>query len=1106
MKNNNTITTHVTKRDGRSEPVRADKITERIAALVGAEDNTRLEVDPFILAQEVISRIKNGIDTKTLDNLAARKAHNKMFEHPDWDVLAARIAVSNYHKETYGCGHIFSEIMREFHKDGKIDDKTWDVIQTYDQELDDAIDYDRDYDTTYLGFKRFENTYAIRLNEKPIERRQDMFMRMAIGIHGYDIDDVMETYEWISCGYFTHATPTLFNAGTPKPQCSSCFLIAMKEEKEKYPYVDSIEKIYETLWDCAKISKAAGGIGLSISNVRPRGSVIRSVGRKGRGVTPMLKVYNETARYVDQGLRRKGAFAIYLEPWHPDIFDFLMLKEPMGQDESRARDLHYAVWIPNLFMERCKTDEMWSLMDPSQCPELINTHSEEFEKYYLKYEKEGKFMRQVKAIEILEAIITSQIHTGQPYVLFKDHCNSKSNQKNLGTIRSSNLCVSGKTRILTDLGYKIIADMKDHNVNVWNGFEWSNVKVTQTGEKQEMMQIEFSNGAVLECTEYHKFYVNTGYYSGSDLDAFKNKSYTNVIEAKDLKIGSKLIKHNLPIIKSGSDNFVESTVPMECNLDIKLKWFAGYVDADGSVSTNGKIHKLLIRNRNCDFLNNIRLMLTTMGIQSDVVVATKSMFTLVIINVGLQKLVDLGFNLYLKEKILLYPQRKIQQHISDRDDTSGFITVTNVKYLSEPQDTYCFKEEKLGLGTFEGIVTGQCAEIVEYSSNDEQAVCNLASLILPKYVEKEIDSKTGLETGKIIFNHEKLHYVTKIVTRNLNKIIDVNFYPTVETKNSNMRHRPIGIGVQGLADAFLELKYTFESEQAKQLNFEIFETMYHAALEASCELAEEDGVYSSYEGSPISKGILQFDMWNTPTKLTDRWNWSGLRLKIKKHGVRNSLLMALMPTASTSQLMGSYECFEPYSQNNGTLSILNGTYKTVNTYMIRDLIEKGLWTKNIQDKVQAAAHGSIQNIEEIPRETRDLYKTVWEIPQKTVIDLAADRGRFVCQSQSMNIYYETPDFGTVATMLMYGYDKGLKTGVYYLRSQPSKSAIKTTVDPTLMKEQKDEMLEELTINDAPINSEVSSSMSQKLLDELNGLDEEVVGKVCNGEPDCLSCQ
>jgi ribonucleoside-diphosphate reductase alpha chain len=829
----NTTTTQVTKRDGRLEPVRADKITERISALVGAEDNTRLEVDPFILAQEVISRIKNGIDTKTLDNLAARKAHNKMFDHPDWDILAARIAVSNYHKETYGCGHIFSEIMREFHKDKKIDDKTWDIIQTYDQELDDAIDYDRDYDTTYLGFKRFENTYAIRLNGKPIERRQDMFMRMAIGIHGYEIDDVIETYEWISCGYFTHATPTLFNAGTPNPQCSSCFLIAMKEEKDKYPFVDSIDKIYETLLDCAKISKSAGGIGLSVSNVRPRGSVIRSVGRKGRGITPMLKVYNETARYVDQGLRRKGAFAIYLEPWHPDIFDFLLLKEPMGQDESRARDLHYALWIPNLFMERCKTDEMWSLMDPSVCPELINTHSEEFEKYYLKYEAEGKYMSQVKATEILEAIITSQIHTGQPYILYKDHCNNKSNQKNLGTIRSSNLC----------------------------------------------------------------------------------------------------------------------------------------------------------------------------------------------------------------------------------------------------------------------------SEIVEYSSSDETAVCNLASLILPKYVEKEIDPSTGKETGKMFFNHEKLHYVTKIVTRNLNKVIDVNFYPTKETENSNMRHRPIGIGVQGLADAFFELKYAFESEEAKKLNFEIFETMYHAALEASCKLAEEEGVYSSYEGSPISKGIFQFDMWNTPTQLTDRWNWSGLKLKIKKHGIRNSLLIALMPTASTSQLMGSYECFEPYSQNNGTLSILNGTYRTVNIYMIRDLMEKGLWTKEIKAQVLAAPHGSIQNIEKIPKETRNLYKTVWEIPQKVVIDLAADRGRFVCQSQSMNIYYETPDFGTVATMLMYGYEKGLKTGVYYLRSQPSKLAIKTTVDPNLLKEKEPEVIDGLLINDSEL-----PTVDEQLQNELNGLDEVVVGAVCNGEPDCLSCQ
>jgi ribonucleoside-diphosphate reductase alpha chain len=817
-------TTRVKKRDGTLEDVSFDKITARISTLVGYDENTCLDVNPIPLAQEVITRIKDGIETKTLDSLAARKAHNKMLEHPDWDTLAGRVSVSNYHKETYGCGHVFSEIMREFHKDNKISDKTWDVVQMYDRELDDAIDYDRDYDTTYLGFKRFEHTYAIRFNGKPIERRQDMFMRQAIGIHGDEIDDVLETYEWTSCGYFTHATPTLFNAGTPKPQCSSCFLIAMKEEKDKYPFVDSIEKIYETLSDCAKISKCAGGIGLSISNVRPRGSIIRSVGRKGRGIVPMLKNFNETARYVDQGLRRKGAFAAYLEPWHADILEFLQLKEPMGQDEMRARDLHYAVWVPNLFMRRCENDEMWSLMDPSVCPELINLHSEKFDAYYEKCEKEGKFMRQVRATEILKAIITCQIHTGQPYVLFKDHCNRKSNQQNLGTIRSSNLC----------------------------------------------------------------------------------------------------------------------------------------------------------------------------------------------------------------------------------------------------------------------------AEIVQYSSNDEQSVCNLASLVLPKFVE------TNTETGELFFNHTKLHHVTKIATRNLNKVIDINYYPTKETRNSNMRHRPIGIGVQGLADVFLKMRVAFESSEAAKLNFEIFETMYHAALDSSCELAEEHGAYSTYEGSPISQGKLQFDLWDNAKPLTDRWNWTGLRLRIKDHGVRNSLLIALMPTASTSQLMGSYECFEPYSQNNGTWNILNGTYKFTNTYMIRHLIELGLWTKEIRNKVKAARHGSIQDIEEIPQSVRDLYKTIWEIPQKTIIDLAADRGQFVCQSQSMNIYYEVPDFGTVATMLMYGWKKGLKTGVYYLRSQPTKNAIKTTVDPNAIKK-------EVSVP-APAPVELVEEDSNAALErEINGLDTINAGEACTMEEGCISC-
>lgn len=769
------IVTRVKKRSGEYEAVSFDKILNRIK-----EYSIGLKVDPVALAKDVIDRIHDGIETRKLDVLTARKAHNKVLQHPDWDILAANIAISNHQKETIG---IFSEVIRELHEHGLIDDKLYCIVLENEADINDAIDYTKDFHFPYLGFKKFEQTYSLRIKEegydggggegegRPVERLQDMFMRVSLGIHQDDIESAIESYKWMSNGYFIHATPTLFNAGTKKPQCSSCFLLSMKEE-ETAP-VDSIDKIYETLSDCAKISKSSGGIGVSISNVRNRGSMIKTAGRPSDGIVPMLKVFNETARYADQGRKRKGAFAIYLEPWHPDVYEFLELKDNQGKDELRARDLFYAMWIPDLFMHRVSNDEMWSLMDPVDCPELINTHSKEFEKYYLKYEKEGTFVRRVKARDLYEKIITSQIQTGVPYMLYKDQCNMKSNQKNLGTIRSSNLC----------------------------------------------------------------------------------------------------------------------------------------------------------------------------------------------------------------------------------------------------------------------------AEIVEYSDNNEIAVCNLASIGLPRYVEEN-------EDGNLYFDFESLYYVTKMITRNLNKIIDINYYPIKEAKFSNLKNRPIGIGVQGLANVFIEMGYPFESEKAKELNVDIFETIYFAALEASCELAEENGPYDSYEGSPISEGKLQFDLWDeldgTKTKLSQRWNWTKLRLNIQEFGVRNSLLVALMPTASTSFLFGYNESFEPFTSNFYTLNMLGGTYKIVNKKLISDLIDLGLWTKEVKNQF-LSNNGSIQNITCIPDHIKQLYKTVWEIKQRTVIDMAADRGRFVDQSQSMNIYVANPDHSIMGSVHMYGWKKGLKTGQYYLRSRPAVDAIKTSV-------------------------------------------------------------
>lgn len=804
----------VKKRSGEYEPVSFDKILYRIQHF-----SSGLKVDPYSLAQDVISRIHDGIETRELDVLAARKAHNRVLEHPDWDILAANIAISNHQKETMG---IFSEVIRELHEHDLIDDKLFCIVEDNEDELNDAIDYERDYYLPYLGFKKFEQTYSIRVKEsddpmgdgKPFERPQDMFMRVALGIHGDDIDSAIETYNWMSCRYFIHATPTLFNSGTPKPQMSSCFLLSMKEETGGKGPVDSIDKIYETLSDCAKISKSAGGIGVSISNVRSRGALIHSAGRGSSGIVPMLKVFNETARYVDQGRRRKGAFAMYIEPWHPDVYDFLELKENAGKDELRARDLFYAMWVPDLFMRRVENDEMWSLIDPVDGPKLINTHGKEFEKWYLKYEREGKYVRQVKAQDLYEKIITAQIQTGVPYMLFKDHANNKSNQKNLGTIRSSNLC----------------------------------------------------------------------------------------------------------------------------------------------------------------------------------------------------------------------------------------------------------------------------AEVIEFTDNEQIAVCNLASLALPRYVETDAD-------GNPYFDHQTLYHVTKIVTKNLNKIIDLNYYPIPEGKNSNMKNRPIGIGVQGLANVFIEMRYPFESDAAAELNKEIFETIYYAALEASCELAEEYGAYETFEGSPLSEGKLQFDLWDefeeTKTKLTHRWNWTKLRLQIKEHGVRNSLLLALMPTASTSFLLGYNECFEPFTSNFYTMNMLGGTYKIVNKNLLTDLIEAGLWTDDIRSQF-FANNGSIQNINGIPGHLKELYKTVWEIKQKSVIDMAADRGRFICQSQSMNIYIKEPDHAVMGSLHMYTWKKGLKTGQYYLRSRPAVDAIKATTDPKLLAKLKEEK-------------------RKKLYESNEDDDVEYAGNVCNGEEGCEAC-
>jgi len=757
----------VVKRDGHRESVKFDKITARIEKLCyGLEPKY---VNPVEVAMKVINGLYDGVTTQELDTLAAEVAATMATRHPDYSRLAARIAISNLHKLT---SKSFSSTMKRLyqHVDSKtgqnapmISKETWKIIHEHAAELDEAIIYDRDFGYDYFGFKTLEKSYLMRLDGKVVERPQHMIMRVAVGIHGEDIPAAIETYNLMSEKWFTHATPTLFNAGTPKPQLSSCFLLTMKD--------DSIDGIYDTLKQCAKISQSAGGIGLSIHNVRAKGSYIKGTGGTSNGIVPMLRNFDMTARYVDQGGgKRKGSFAMYLEPWHADIFDFLELKKNHGKEEMRARDLFYALWIPDLFMQRVENNEMWSLFCPNEAPGLADVWGEDFERLYEKYEKEGKFRRQIKAQDLWFEVLEAQIETGTPYMLYKDAANRKSNQKNLGTIRSSNLCT----------------------------------------------------------------------------------------------------------------------------------------------------------------------------------------------------------------------------------------------------------------------------EILEYTSADEVAVCNLASIALPKFVTEE---------GK--FDHQRLYEITKVVTKNLNKVIDINYYPVIEAQNSNMRHRPIGIGVQGLADVFIMLKMPFDSPEARVLNAEIHETIYFGAMESSMELAKVNGPYETFKGSPVSKGIFQFDMWGVNP--SERWNWIQLKQYVKQYGVRNSLLLAPMPTASTSQILGNNECFEPYTSNLYTRRTLSGDFILVNKHLMKDLMAEGLWNESMRQKL-IASNGSIQNIQEIPQNLKDIYKTVWEISQKAIIDMAADRGAFICQSQSLNIHIKDPNFGKLTSMHFYAWKKGLKTGMYYLRSTAAADAIKFTLDKSAIQQ------------------------------------------------------
>jgi ribonucleoside-diphosphate reductase alpha chain len=1280
----------VITRSGETESVSFDKISFRLVKLSHGLDERY--VKPMKIAQETIAQMHDKITTEELDNLSADISASYGVIHPDFNKFAARICVSNLHKST---DESFLTVMKELYQyrnstgehNPLISKELYELTKKYSTEIQNKLDFSRDYDFDFFGIKTLERAYLMRIKKdinnltnskdsvkiklgKIVERPQHMWMRVSLGIHGDNINEAFETYNYLSKMYFTHATPTLYNAGTSCQQLSSCFLQGMG---------DSIDGIFKTISDSAQISKRAGGIGIHISAIRASGSRIRGTNGRSDGIVPMCKVINETARYVNQGGRRKGSIAVYIEPWHADIFEFCELRKPVGSEEMRARDLFLALWIPDLFMKRVEKDGDWCLMCPDECPNLVSTFGDEFEKNYCNYEETGRYRQKIKARELWRKILESQIETGLPYMAFKDTANKRTNQNNLGLIRSSNLCCVHKdTLLLTDKGHIRIEELQDKKVNIWNGKEYSEVIVRQTNDKAELLTIEFSDGSELICTKYHKFYIQTKYTHYNMKQDIINSSNVELIEADKLREGMKLIKCNYPIINnkkklkyaytngffsgdgtysnSGKeekecmnkslkgksfckrhidyqknkdiseyckgisykkkpivslygekiklleyldykstgkekDNKLNVTlpvdleekffVPMDYSLKSKLEWFSGYCDADGCISKNEENQSLQISCIHKDFLIKVKLMLQTCGISSKVTLnmnerltllpdgkngmnyyKTKTLWRLLVGSNDLQKLVELGFT----------PKRLIINDHKPQRNAGKFVKISKIIDNGHIDKTFCFTEKKRHAGIFNGIITSQC-EIFEYSDEKEYAVCNLASIALPSFIEyKKINgllkiySKSNCKYCKMakeLLRNQKIEYeevnldddikrkdfftslndtsintvpqifienerigryeqlsdylrptynfkmllkISKIVTRNLNKVIDVNFYPVPETRLSNLKHRPIGLGVQGLADVYNILRHPFGSKEARDLNKRIFETIYYGCLEASNEIAKErldgmkklqeyskdklnipmlydknfkfedltsnelyhnlkplkkelvndrgdlSGSYSTFIGSNFSLGKFQFNLWGLTDKdLLMGFNWNKLRNSVIKYGTRNSLLTALMPTASTSQLLGNNECFEPYTSNLYTRSTLAGDYIVINTHLIKDLIELNLWNKELREEI-IYFNGSLKSIIGIPQYIKDIYEIAYDMPQKNIVQQAVERGPFVDQSQSMNLFMERfPNSKKLGSSHFYSWKNGLKTGMYYLRSLPAVDAIKFGLDALSIK-------------------------------------------------------
>uniref|UniRef100_A0A6C0ACG1 ribonucleoside-diphosphate reductase n=1 Tax=viral metagenome TaxID=1070528 RepID=A0A6C0ACG1_9ZZZZ len=1297
IKSSKMFSMSVIKRSGRKEKVSFDKIIMRIEQLCWDLDPKY--IDPIDIAKETIKMMHNDITTEEIDQVSADVCANRIMEHPDFNKLAARIAVSNLHKATT---ESFFDVTEKLYSNtdsrGELNrlvtQNYYEVVCNNKDEIQKKLDFDRDYLLSFFGIKTLERAYLIRVKNgenhsiskqekklnskygKIVERPQHLWMRVAIGIHGQDLKRAFETYDLISQKYFTHASPTLYNAGSQRAQLSSCYLMNMD---------DSIDGIFKTISDCAQISKWAGGIGIHISSVRSAGSVIRGTNGASDGVIPMCRVLNSVARYVNQGGRRKGAIAIYFEPWHPDALELIDLRRPIGDEEMRARDLFLALWIPDLFMERVKDGGKWSFFCPDECPGLKEAYGEDFNKLYLKYEEEGRARSTIPASQIWEKILVAQIETGMPYMCFKDHANRKSNQKNLGTIQSSNLCVDGDTDILTDKGFIKIKLLKNNKTKVWNGFEFSDVEIKQTGENKLLDRITFSNGKTLECTPQHKFYIQ--------------QNTQNPISCSDLTVGNEIINYTLPILDEITNECVdyvqkkdisitkiergikkantycfteplrhmgvfngiltgqcseiyeysdsnETAVCFTGNTEILTKKglrkikdcdneeIYSYFDNDQSLQqsehyekakliSNGvkevyeliiegqkpikvtKDHPFLVRtginmntNKNtyvwkkvselrtddnivtpqlsCNPYFNIKIKdnidnewLSVGWIISDkwtsdkgwgdcfepddkkaqnVVIkqidkwqtsikSTSYKKSNSVINRRLSKQLfkdfmadKFGFErtatqkriydkikfakpiqianflsglfssdgevalscnklsiclnsssddlLYDAQSLLLNFGIKSKVQFSEvntqKDCVQGTLEIYDIyncdKFMEHigfnlcPQKEEKYKNAKKLLETFKNTpINSMLTEIAKVKSVKQIGKehvydlslpkshnfivsgcvvhnCNLASISLPAYIK---EGSSGLE-----YDFQKLYEVTRVVTRNLNKVIDVNYYPTPETKNSNMRHRPIGLGVQGLADVFNQFKFSFESQEARDLNKKIFETIYFGSLTESCEMAKEDGHYETFKGSPFSEGKLQWHLWGLNKKdLLMNWDWDSLIEDIKKHGTRNSLLTAIMPTASTSQIMGNNEMIEPYTSNMYVRNTIAGEYLVLNEHLVKDLIKLNMWNEDIRNEI-LYDNGSIQKIKTIPDDIKAVYKTAFELSQKDLLTLEIERGPFIDQGASHNNFMGQPDFKRLTLAHFYAWKNGLKTGQYYLRSQTAVNATKFGLDAT----------------------------------------------------------